>query len=80
MDLKGLKANRENREMDGPGSSMYTGENEAVQTTLRQFMKVIAGIGEQAFRNEKNPTGSMQLYNYLRVMKEAERQKQISFS
>ena len=53
MDLKGLKANRENREMDGPGSSMYTGENEAVQTTLRQFMKVIARIGEQAFRNEK---------------------------
>ena len=53
MDLKGLKANRENRETDGPGSSMYTGENEAVQTTLRQFMKVIAGIGEQAFRNEK---------------------------
>ena len=53
MDLKGLKANRENREMDGPGSSMYTGENEAVQTTLRQFMKVIARIEEQAFRNEK---------------------------
>ena len=36
-----------------PGVKYVHWENEAVQTTLRQFMKVIAGIGEQAFRNEK---------------------------
>ena len=50
MDLKDLKANRENRETDGPGSSMYTGENEAVQTTLGQFMKVITRIQENQRR------------------------------
>lgn len=86
MDLKGLKANRKNRETDGPVSSMYTGENEAVETTLRQFMKVIARIPGESKGSKhletksKNLTGSKQLYSYLRVMKEVERQKQISFS
>ena len=86
MDLKGLKANRENRETDGPGSSMYTGGNEAVQTTLRQFMKVITRIPEESKGSKhletksKNPTGSKQLDNYLRVMKEVERKKLTSFS
>ena len=86
MDLKGLKANRGNRETDGPGSSTYTGENEAVQITLRPFMKVITRIPGESKGSKhletksKNATGSKQLYNYLRVMKEVERQYQISFS
>lgn len=49
-------------------------------------MKVITRIpGESKGSKDletksKNATGSKQLYNYLRVMKEVERQYQISFS